>query len=167
MYEKYLYFTCVPILRVRCRSCGRTHALIPSFSLPGTSLGTVEVEAFIAARSAGDSRRVAGIMLIQRGASQEYLPRLEKLIRTAIHRAKALFCDLASQIGEAYRWLKEATAGDPRPIIGLNARSIALGYGAVFCSLAVGAGWRTRISGIRSSHDNTSAGIGMPFIHSG
>jgi hypothetical protein len=167
VYEKYLYVTCVPILRVRCRSCGRTHALIPSFSLPGTSLGTIEVEAFIAGRCAGDSRRVAGSMLMQRGVKEGYLRRIEKLIHTAIHRAKALFWDLASQIGETYRWLKEATAGDPRPIIGLNVRSIALGYGAVFCSLAVGAGRRTRISGIRFSHDNASAGIGAPLINSG
>lgn len=125
------------------------------------------MEAFIAGRDAGDSRRVAARMLIQRGVTEGYLRRIEKLIRTAIHRAKALLGDLASDIGEAYRWLKEATAGDPRPITMLNARSISLGYGAVFCSLAVGAGQRRGISGIRSSHDNASAGIGMPLIHSG
>ncbi len=167
MYEKYLYFTCVQILRVRCRSCGRTHALIPSFSLPGTSLGTVEVEAFIAGRRDGQSRHEAGRHLTSRGVPEDALRRLEKLIHTAIHRAKALFCELAVPIGEAYRWLKEATVGDPRPIVLLNRRSIALGYGAVFCSLARGAGRRGRISGIRSSHDNASAGIGPPLIHSG
>ena len=106
-------------------------------------------------------------MLIQRGVREGYLRRIEKLIHTAIHRAKALFGDLASHIGEAYRWLKEATADDLRPIVLLNRRSIALGYGAVFCSLAGGVGRRMHISGIRSSHDNASAGIGVPFIHSG
>jgi hypothetical protein len=75
---------------------------------------------------------------------EESLRRIEKLIHTAIYRAKALFDDLAVQIGEVYHWLEEATAGDPRPIIGLNARSIARGYGAVFCSLAVGVGRHRR-----------------------
>jgi hypothetical protein len=167
VYEKYLFFKHIPILRLRCRVCRSTHALIPSFSLPGTSLGTVEVESFVAARSAGCSRRGAASMLIQRGVQEGYLRRIEKLIRTAIHRAKALFGDLACEIGEAYRWLQEATAGDSRPIVVLNRRSIALGYGAVFCSLAVGAGRRRSISGIRASHENASAGIGVPPIHSG
>jgi len=141
--------------------------LIPSFSLPGTSLGTGEVEAFIAGRRDGRSRREAGRHLTNRGVPEDSLRRIEKLIYTAIQRAKVLFGDLAVQIGEVYHWLKEATAGDPRPIIVLNACSIALGYGAVFCSLAVGAGRRRRNSGIRFSHDNTSAGIGTPLIHSG
>jgi hypothetical protein len=81
VYEKYLYFACIPILRVRCRSCRCTHAVIPSFSLPGTSLGTVAVEVFIADRGAGCSRRVAGSLLIERGVSEGYLRRIEKLIR--------------------------------------------------------------------------------------
>lgn len=167
VYEKYLFFTRLPILRLRCRSCRRTHALMPSFSLPGTSLGTVEAEGFIAGRSAGYSRRVAGSLLIERGVSEEYLRRIEKLIHTGIHRAKALFTHLVPQVGEAYRWLKEATGGHNRPIIVLNARSIALGFGAVFCSLAVGAGRRTRNSGIRVSHDSTSAAVAPALLHSG
>jgi hypothetical protein len=166
-YEKYLFFTRLPILRLRCRSCRRTHALIPSFSLPGTSLGTVEVEGFIAGRGAGCSRRVAGSLLIERGVSEGYLRRIEKLIYIAIHRAKALFTDLVPQVGEVYRWLREATGGHNRPIIVLNARSIACGYGAMFCSLAVGAGRRTRISGIATSHDNASAVGAPPLLHSG
>lgn len=125
------------------------------------------MESFIAARIDGQSRREAAGHLSARGVPEESLRRIEKLIHTAIHQAKALFSDLASEIGEAYRWVKEATAGDPRPIICLNARSIALGYGAVFCSLAIGAGRQTRISGIRFSHDNASAGFGAPLIHSG
>nr|MDA3949059.1 hypothetical protein [Spirochaeta sp.] len=47
----------------------------------------------------GQSRRVAGSHLTDRGVPEEYLRRLEKLIHTAIHRAKALFHDLASAAG--------------------------------------------------------------------
>lgn len=167
VYEKYLYFACVPILRLRCRACRCTHAVMPEFSLPGTSLGTVAVEGFIAARSEGLSRRVAGSQLVQRGVFEGYLRRIEKLIHTAIHRAKALFGSLASQIGEPYRWLLAATAGDSRPVVMLNRRTIASGYGAVFCCLAVGAGRRSRSSGIKISHDNATAGAGLLLLHSG
>lgn len=38
------------ILRLRCRGCGRTHAVIPSWSLPDTSVGTAEVECYLMAR---------------------------------------------------------------------------------------------------------------------
>jgi len=167
VYEKYLFLRRLSILRVRCRGCRSTHGVIPAFSLPGTSLGTSEVEAFIASRRDGQSRHEAGRHLTTRGVPADSLRRIEKLIHTAIHRAKALFDDLVSQIGEAYRWLQETTAGDPRPIVLLNRRSTALGYGAVFCSLPRGTGRRRHISGIRFSHDNTSAGIGAPLIHSG
>ena len=43
-YQKYLYEQRITILRLRCRGCGRTHAVIPSWSLPDTSVGTAEVE---------------------------------------------------------------------------------------------------------------------------
>lgn len=167
MYEKYLYSTHVSILRVRCRSCRGTHAVIPSFSLPGSSLGTVAVEEFIAKRYAGHSRRAAGRVLIERGVPEGYLRRIEKLIHTAIHRAKALFSTLVTHIGEPYRWLQEVTAGDPHPVGVLNRRSISLGYGAIFCALAGGAGRRMHSSGIRSSHDNASVVRGRPLLHSG
>ena len=166
-YEKYLYGTRIPILRLRCRSCRRTHAVIPSFSLPGTSLGTTEVEAFIVGRYTGESRRKAGGMLTARGVPEEYLRRIEKLVCAAIHQAKALFGDSAPLIGQPYGWLKEATAADPRPIFTVNTWSVAGGYGAVFCSLAAGAGRRTRSSGIGFSHDSTSVGVAAPVLHSG
>jgi hypothetical protein len=49
----------------------------------------------------------------------------------------------------------------------LNRWGIALGFGAIFCCLAVGAGRQRNISGIRSSHDNASAGRAPPLLHSG
>ena len=48
-YQKYLYEQLITILRLRCRGCGRTHAAIPSWSLPDTSVGTAEVERYLMA----------------------------------------------------------------------------------------------------------------------
>ena len=135
--------------------------------MPGTSLGTAEVEQFVRERGAGASRRVAGRQLRERGVAFEYLRRIERMVITAIQRAKALFADLAPQVGGVYRWLIAATADETRRLVTLNRKSIAVGYGAVFCSLAPRAGRRRKSSGIAISHDNTSAAGRRGFLHSG
>ena len=42
-YEKYLYDELIRILRLCCRGCGWTHPLIPTLSVPRSSVGTAEV----------------------------------------------------------------------------------------------------------------------------
>ena len=167
VYEKYLYRECLSIVRLRCLGCRATHALVPAFSVPGTSLGTCELEAFIAGRSEGSSRRTAGAALIARGVAVEYLRRIERMILTAIHRAKALFGEIPVHTREPYRWLRALTLGALHPIVVLNRRSTDNGYGALFCCLTADAGRRRGSAGIRTSHHNPSAaGIG-PLLHSG
>ena len=168
-YSKYHYRRRLSLLRVRCQRCGTTHALIPAFSLPGTSLGTAEVEQFVAGRRAGRSRRESGRALCAQGVGVEYLRRIEQMIIAAIQRAKALFGDLAPGVGEVYRWLVAAAgaSGETRSVVTLNAMSIAAGYGAVFCSLAPQAGRLRKSSAIRLSHNTASAGSARVFLHSG
>jgi hypothetical protein len=140
---------------------------MPMFSLPGTCLGTDEVEHFVRERAAGVSRMIAGKQLLQRGVAVEYLRRIEHMILAAIHRAKALFADLAPRVGGVYRWLIAAAAEEPRPLVTLNGKSIAAGYGAVFCSLAPGTGRRRKSSGITISHNSATAAERSGFLHSG
>ncbi len=45
---------------VRCRRCGQTHAVMPSFSLPGTSVGTAEAEGYMLKRHRDASSNEAG-----------------------------------------------------------------------------------------------------------
>jgi hypothetical protein len=59
-YEKYYYGVRIMIIRVLCTHCGITHAIIPSFSLPGTSIGTEEAENYLEDRAHGASRMKAG-----------------------------------------------------------------------------------------------------------
>jgi hypothetical protein len=59
-YKKYYFEELIKIIRVLCTQCGITHALIPSFSLPGTSIGTEEAESYLKARAEGASRMKAG-----------------------------------------------------------------------------------------------------------
>jgi hypothetical protein len=44
IYKKYCRDVIIPIVRVRCKTCGVTHSLIPSFSLPGTSFAVSDLE---------------------------------------------------------------------------------------------------------------------------
>lgn len=89
------------------------------------------------------------------------------MVITAIHRARALFADLAPEVAGVYRWLAATTAGHPHPLFVLNNMSSAAGFGAVFCSLVAGAGRRRKSSGIEFSHNSAPAAERKAFLHSG
>lgn len=166
-YEKYHYQRLIPILRVRCRECRKTHALIPSFSVPGTSIGLDELESFVIKRAGGTSRMEAGGLLRLHGLGEDYLRSLERRIVTGIHQAKALFPDRGGRGRSPWQWLLDAAGGVARPTYRLNTRSIAAGWGAVFCSLAPCASRRTTKAGTGSSHDISSARMPGQPIDSG
>jgi hypothetical protein len=167
VYKKYHYCRLIPILRVRCQTCRKTHALIPSFSVPGTSIGLDEIESFIFRRTGGASRMEAGASLRRHGLDEDYLRSLEKRILTGIHRAKALFLHQAGHRMSPWEWLIDAVGRSAHPVHRLNTLSIAAGWGAVFCALAPGAGRRTTKAGTSVSHDISSARMPRQRIDSG
>jgi len=71
-YWKHYYLEQIQILRVMCSTCDTTHALIPSFSLPGTSGGTEEVEAYLKSRHEGVGRGRAGKLFQRLRVSERY-----------------------------------------------------------------------------------------------
>ena len=89
-YRKYLYEQPITILRLRCRGCGRTHAVIPSWSLPDTSVGTAEVERYLMARERGVSRSVALEEPRRRGMHAGYGKQLERRLGVIVSRGKSL-----------------------------------------------------------------------------
>lgn len=167
VYEKYHYSRLVPILRVRCQRCRKTHALIPSFSVPGTSIGMDEIESFIFKRAGGASRMEAGALLRFHGFGEDYLRSLERRILAGIHRAKALFLEWGDHRLPPWQWLIDAAERSAHPVYRLNRLSIAAGWGAIFCALASGAGLRTTKAGAGSSHDIASARMPGQPIDSG
>ena len=90
-YCKYHYASRVRILRVRCRSCGTTHAVMPAFSLPGTSIGTEEAEEYLLARAGGSGRTTASKALRSFEVSDRYPKQLDRMFFKAVAQAKALF----------------------------------------------------------------------------
>lgn len=89
-YTKYHYNETIVIYVLKCQGCKKHHALIPSFSLPGTSLGTKEVEQYIIDRNNGHSRREAGAALTENGVSFKHLSYIERLMRVCLLRFEVL-----------------------------------------------------------------------------
>ena len=116
-----------------------THALIPSFSLPGTSVGTQETDQFLCDRAAGLSQAKAGKYFIDKGMSKKYPAFLEKKIKRDILRMKALLPGLGDPTSSGVDYLrslikpvnKEKVYGVISPV---NCICLANSVNAVFCN---------------------------------
>ena len=166
-YFKYHYQDQLQIFRVRCRHCRQTHAVIPSFSLPGTSIGTKEAEQYLLSRQQGASRNKAGKQLLEHGMSSRYPKQLERMFHTAVSRAKALFPAGDSAFLSGLRWIEARCGPTDRPLFQLNLYCLAHYINAVcFCRSSILVFARTRrIEGI--SHNPDSAPTAGSFIDSG
>ena len=135
-YQKYLYEQPITILRLRCRRCGRTHAVIPSWSLPDTSVGTAEVEGYLLARERGDSRAVALEELRERGMHAGYGKQLERRLRVIVSRGKTLWPQAADQQLGGLAWVRAACAPRPTatPLLSLNHFSLSQRVNAICCA---------------------------------
>jgi hypothetical protein len=137
-YRKYFYAEQIQILRVRCCQCRTTHALMPSFSLPGTSVGTEETEAYLRAREKGEGRDRAGRPLVGLGLNTRYAKQLDRMLAVAISRAKALFPTAAEDRFTGLEWIRKATGTTERLLWSLNHFSLTQGYNCVcFCRASI------------------------------
>ena len=165
-YHKYHFLKRIRIVRVRCRQCRRTHAMIPSFSLPGLCVGTAEVERFLSAREAGDSRAVAAAELRARGVGERYPKRLERMFVTAIARAKACLPAPGRKPLQGLAWVRSVVGDTDHPLVELNRFGLAHGInGICFCrsSILLFTG-RSRRRGV--SHKKGSAWGRIPEVAS-
>lgn len=135
-YFKYYYNNSIQILVVKCTNCGTYHAVIPSFSLPGTSLGTVEVENYIANLAIGKPRAEAGKQLLDNGISYKHLQQIEKMFHGSVERTKAIFVTTAPQEGSGLAWCRKLlTIQESTNIIyELNTFCLQHRVNAVFCN---------------------------------
>ena len=117
-------------------NCNKYHAIIPSFSLAGTSLGTAEVEDYIKNRQKNKSRREAGKALLKAGVSFKHLKHIEKMFHRSIKRMK----DLLPQIGQNHLhgidWCKYVLKPEDLKVFIYKLNAICLGnrINAVFCN---------------------------------
>jgi hypothetical protein len=161
VYQKYHFAQRIDIQRVRCQVCGTTHAMMPCFSVPDTSLGTEEAEASLLSRSKGTSRTGAGAGLVERGMEERTGRRLEKMLDTAVARAKAIWPRAASPSLHGLAWIAAVCGRVDHPILDLNRWALADGVNAIcFCRASI-LFFPARQSGGAHSHKPASAvGIG-------
>lgn len=135
-YKKYYYQERIEILRLICMVCGTTHAIIPSFSLPGTSIGTKEAEEYIHLREKGLGRKTAGkILLLKRGLSLGCLYNLEKSFYTATARAKVIFNIAALRPVSGLSWLRSIVEeAEEGAINNFNHYCLSEGVNAIYLS---------------------------------
>lgn len=139
VYKKYYYDELIEILRVRCKKCGHTHALMPSFSVPGGSFGMEEVETYFQLRHRGVSRRKAGLQLLMRGVAVSYLRYLDNVMGSdLINQAKVMLWADGNLYERGLSWIYSCSAeAIDHPLCWLNNRSLQYGYNPL---------WHTRTS---------------------
>jgi hypothetical protein len=137
-YRKYFYGEVIQILRVRCRRCRTTHALMPAFSLPGTSIGTEEAEAYLDARERGVGRGTAAKQLLALGMSPRYAKQLDRMLFVAVSRAKGLFAEAADDLLCGLAWIRSTVGVCDRPLWSLNRFCLARRYNCLcFCRASI------------------------------
>ena len=156
-YRKYHFANTIEIQRVRCRFCGTTHALIPVFSVPGTSMGREEAERCLKARWEGASRWSAGAELVQQGMEQRSGRNLERKLAIAVERAKVIWPQGADTRFNPQEWIKAVCGSTGQPIEEMNRFALEHGVNAIcFCRATI-LFFRPRIHGERPSHKPASA----------
>lgn len=124
-YQKFYYQEPLEIVRVRCTQCRVTHALIPAFSLPGTSSGTQEAEGYLLDRQAGVGRGIGGQGLEAHGLGEQYRKWLDRRFARCIQQAKAFFPLAGDPTLAGTAWIASVTGYDDRPLHRLNGFCLA------------------------------------------
>lgn len=137
-YEKYHLTVRIVIQRVRCQACRRTHALIPQFSVPCTSLGREEAERCLRARAEGASRSVAAAELVGIGWEVRVGTRLDQELATAVERAKAIWPQAADTALGTWGWIEAVCGSAEEPILRMNHFTLEHGVNAIcFCRASI------------------------------
>lgn len=167
MYRKYHFRRQIEILRVRCRACRVTHALIPSFSLPGTSGGTEEAEAYLRARAEGVSRSKAAEVFAGCAVGEDYPKRLERMLATAVQMGKALLVGFGDERLSGLGWIVSVCGRPARPLYGINCFGLEHRVnGLCFCRRWLVKYCRTAV-GRQFSHNPVSTAGGKTAVDSG
>ena len=113
--------------------CKKTHAIIPSFSVPGCSIGTKELDDFIKARAEGKTIDKAGQCFIDAGMSPDYPESIDKRLKKYRTRIETVFAPITERFS-AYFFLILNIAGNATPVTKLNQLCKNRGFNPVLFS---------------------------------
>lgn len=131
-YWKNYYAQKIQIIRGRCTSCLSTHALIPSFSVPGMSVGMAELNSFLLARYRGTNLSEAGQCFIDAGCGADYPEFIHRRMKLLTARLKVIFPNtLPSGICYPNAFVQLAGEESETPVTDINAMCLLQGYNPV------------------------------------
>jgi hypothetical protein len=133
-YQKYYFTVLIWILRLKCRCCGRTHAIIPSFSLPGTTIGSKDAEAFLLLKEQGQSTYKAGNVFTEKGMHGSYKYKAPTIFYKYFERAKAIFLDKGNNYFSGLKWIRSVIGDKANLITNFNHFCLSNKVNAVFCN---------------------------------
>jgi hypothetical protein len=152
-YKKYYYDKQIQILRLRCKHCGRTHAVIPSFSLPGTSIGIREAEEFIHRKESGSSSYAAKKEVFGPRMHESYAYKAHNIFTKYFYRAKALFPSYGNHNLKSLSWIQSVLHQDNELLLTFNIFCLSHKVNAVFCNRFSILLFTARRQGKKSSHN--------------
>jgi len=101
-------------------------------------MGTEEVEAYLIERACGAGRASASQVLDGLGVGSRYPKQLDRMLVTAVSRAKALFPEAAEERLSGLAWIQSATGEVDRPLWSLNRYALENGYNCIaFCRASI------------------------------
>ena len=133
-YQKYYYQELIFIIRVKCLICGCTHALIPEFSLPGTSIGTAEADRYLRLRQKEVSQKKAAQVFIDLGMNRNYGISLEKKFKQANRKAMVLFSRDRDILSNPLFLFQSDENPYDSPILTVNSLFLKRGYNPLYFS---------------------------------
>jgi hypothetical protein len=139
-----------------CSNCKSTHALIPSFSLPGTSIGTKEAENYLTARLEGKSKTKSGYEFMMSGMQSGYLKSFEKMLNRCINNAKSIFTDIGDHYLNGIEWIKSVINNENEIITNFNNFCLENNVNVILCNRANILIFEKNKSGKKKSLNNTS-----------
>lgn len=145
-YEKYFFGEQIEILRVRCTACSKTHALVPEFSAPRSSIGMLQVQEYLYRRSAGISRPVA-LQAFAGLVHADYGRWLDRKLVVLVNQAKALWPDAGDLHSRGLAWIASVVGTSVDPLIELNRYALSHRVNCLWFSRRLGACDRRRNAG--------------------
>jgi len=133
-YQKYYYRKLLSIIRVKCLICGSTHALIPEFSLPGTSIGTAEANKYMELREKGVSQKTASQIFTDLGMGNHYGIDFEKKYRLANKKALVLFPEERDILHNPSLLFASKDYQNNSVILKVNHLTLQMGYNPLYFS---------------------------------
>jgi hypothetical protein len=109
---------------------------MPSFSLPGTSIGTSEAQDYLYLREKGFKRKKAESVFTELEMNLKYGVNFENMFNRSVNNAKAIFQDFGDHNLNGLEWIRSVIKDDNDLINDFNRFCLEHNVNAILCNRA-------------------------------